>query len=109
MENNWWIMENHYFVRTKFKLALNIDTDGFDMSTDDWQVSIRCGSKETVCNKEQNSFCDEDGQWYLLVDSAVLGAGQYVMVTDIDVPDTDFPDGRRHETYKQVLFSVNAV
>lgn len=97
-----------YFVGTELKLAITITCEGFDMDVDDWSCTIKKSSKTIVCDKEHNTAHDNDG-WYLLVDSSQLGSGHYDLIVDIDVPDPDFPDLLRHETYKQELFYVNAV
>lgn len=97
-----------YFVGTELKLAFEIECDGFDMDVDAWTCTVKKGSKSIVCDKDNNTAHDNDG-WYLLIDSSQLGSGRYDLVVDIDVPDTDFPDLLRHETYKQELFTVMGV
>ena len=78
------------------------------METDEWTATVKKGSKSIVCDKTNNTAHDVDG-WYLLIDSTQLGSGRYDLIVDIDVPDVDFPDGLRHETYKQELFTVSGV
>lgn len=99
---------NKYFVGTELKIAINIQCEGFDMQNDDWTCTVKRCNKSVVCNKTQNSAYDGE-TWYLLVDTSLLGKGMYSLVVDIDVPDTDFEDGLRHETYKQELFTVNGI
>ncbi len=97
-----------YYVGTDLKFALTITSEGFNMDTDPWVATVRCGKKEVKCERA-NSVIDENGQWYILVDSSVLMAGTYILIVDIDVPDDDFKDGYRHETLKmeQPLAVVN--
>lgn len=97
-----------YFVGTELKIAFKVECDGFNMETDEWTATVKKGSKSIVCDKTNNTAHDVDG-WYLLIDSTQLGSGRYDLVVDIDVPDVDFPDGLRHETYKQELFTVSGV
>ena len=97
-----------YFVGTELKIAFKVECDGFNMETDEWTVTVKKGSKSIVCDKTNNTAHDVDG-WYLLIDSTQLGSGRYDLIVDIDVPDVDFPDGLRHETYKQELFTVSGV
>lgn len=97
-----------YFVGTELKIAIKIECDGFDMEVDDWTCTVKKGSKSIVCDKDNNTAQDSE-TWYLLIDSSQLGSGRYDLVVDIDVPDQDFPDGLRHETYKQELFTVMGV
>ena len=99
---------NRYYVGTELKIAIGIQCEGFDMQTDAWTATVKRGDKSIVCDRNTNSAYDGEN-WYLLVDSSVLGKGMYVLVVDIDVPDTDFPDLLRHETYRQELFMVNGV
>ena len=101
-------METKYFVGTELKIAIEIVCEGFDMNVDDWYCTVKKSNKSVVCDKEHNVAHDNDG-WYLLVDSSILGSGRYDLVVDIDVPDSDYEDGLRHETYKQELFYVNGV
>lgn len=100
--------KNKYYVGTELKIAIAIQCEGFDMDVDDWTCTVKKGSKSVVCDKTHNTAHDTDG-WYLLVDSSKLGSGIYDLIVDIDVPDADYEDALRHETYKQELFTVNAV
>lgn len=97
-----------YFVGTEMKIAISITCDGFDMDLHDWTAVVKKGNKSIVCDRNNNTSHDENG-WYLLIDSAKLGGGRYELIVDIDVPDPDFDDSMRHETYKQELFYVKGV
>lgn len=100
--------KNKYFVGTELKIAIAIQCEGFDMDEHNWTCTVKRCNKQIVCDKTHNSAWDGE-HWYLLVDTAVLGKGMYVLVVDIDVPDLDFDDNLRHETYKQELFNVDGV
>lgn len=97
-----------YYVGTELKIAINIQCEGFSMDDNDWTCTVKRCNKSIVCDRNTNSAYDGEN-WYLLVDTSILGKGMYVLIVDIDVPDTDFPDLLRHETYKQELFIVNGV
>ena len=58
---------------------------------------------------DNQGFEDDENQWYILVDTAILGSGTYNIVVDIDVPDNDFDDGFRHEVVKKELFKIKSV
>lgn len=88
-----------YYVGTELKFALTITSEGFDMDTDSWVAKVQCGKKIVTCSREDGAVVD-DNQWYILVDSAVLGVGSYYLIVEIDVPDDDFDDGYRHEVLK---------
>lgn len=97
-----------YYVGTELKIAINIQCEGFNMDDNDWTCTVKRCNKSVVCNKNQNTAWDGE-TWYLLVDTSILGKGMYVLIVDIDVPDNDFDDNLRHETYRQELFNVVGV
>ena len=100
--------KERYYVGTELKIAIDIQCEGFDMNENDWTCTVKKGNKSVICTRTQNSAWDGEN-WYLLVDTSVLGKGTYVLVVDIDVPDLDFKDNLRHETYRQELFNVHDV
>lgn len=79
------------------------------MSTDPWTAKVMRGNNSIICDKTQNAFEDDNNQWYILVDTAILGSGTYYIVVDIDVPDNDFDDGFRHEVVKKELLKVESI
>ena len=97
-----------YYVGTELKIAINIQCEGFNMDDNDWTCTVKRCNKSVVCNKNQNTAWDGE-TWYLLVDTSILGKGMYVLIVDIDVPDNDFDNNLRHETYRQELFNVVGV
>lgn len=97
--------KDHYFVGTELKFALTIECEGFSMDEDPWTATVKRGSRKVVCQRGENSVKDDD-QWYILVDSSLLGKGECELVIDIDVPDPDFEDGYRHEVWRQEFFMV---
>lgn len=99
-------MKDSTFVGSQFKVLLDIDSDGFNIDEDDWICVIKNGRRTIEADRNRNSVRHEDGKWFVLVDTDQLGSGQYEMVVDIDVPDTDFPSGLRHETYMINLIPV---
>ena len=98
----------NYFFGTELKIAISIECEGFSMDNDEWTATVKRSGRSIVCDKAHNTAHDQDG-WYLLIDSSLLGTGAYVLVVDIEVPDADFEDGFRHETYKKDLFFVQMV
>lgn len=93
-------MKDSSFVNSDLKVLLDIDSDGFNIDEDDWTCVVRNGKRTLTADKHTNSVRHDDGKWFILVYTSQLGSGQYEMIVDIDVPDTDFPTGLRHETYK---------
>ena len=97
-----------YYVGTEMKLKLGITCTGFDMDTDPWTATVKSKKGTVTCTKEEHSAKSGD-DWFILVDTGVLGTGQYVLIIEIDVPDNDFDDGYRHEVYKRNLVNVEKV
>ena len=90
-----------YYVGTELKFALTITSSGFNMNTDPWTAIITNGKNSTSCSRGNNAIIDDNGQWCILVDTAILGPGQYYLIVELDIPDDDFSDGYRHEVFKQ--------
>lgn len=91
---------NRYYIGTELKFALTITSEGFSMDTDNWKATVRCGSNTIECDSTHNSS-QQDDQWYILIDTQELGTGEYYLIVEIDVPDSDFDDDLRHEVLKQ--------
>ena len=92
------------FVGTEVKVSIDVTAQGFDMSTDPWTATVRCGNQSTTYTKD--TAINNDGEWMICVDTASLGAGIYDIVMEIDVPDNDMNDGYRHEVCKKQLMNV---
>lgn len=99
-------MKSSHYLGTEKKLALTITSQGFSMDTDPWQVTIVNGKNQIVCNRTQNAVVDSSNQWYLLVDTKLLGVGTPKVIIEIDVPDEDFDDNYRHEVYVKRLDTI---
>lgn len=89
-----------YYVGTELKYALTITSTGFNMDTDPWTAYVACGKNYIECKRNHNAVVDEN-QWYILIDTSILGDGTYYLAVEIDVPDDDFEDGYRHEVLQQ--------
>lgn len=99
-------MKSSHYLGTEKKLALTITSQGFSMDTDPWKVTIVNGKNQIVCNRTQNAVVDSSNQWYLLVDTKLLGVGTPKVIIEIDVPDEDFDDNYRHEVYVKRLDTI---
>ena len=102
-------MNEEYYINSELKFSIKIECEDFDMGQDPWTAVLRNGEKSITFSKTENTVVDEDGNWYLLVDTSLLGAGKCYLITEIDVPDSDFPDGYRHEVHKQTLMTLKRV
>lgn len=95
---------------TGYKYAVEINCKDFSMDTDDWTITVKKGNKTLVFTPENSvHHVENEGQenevseWYICVESSLLGPGTLEVVYDACVPDADFPDGIRHEIIKQNL------
>ena len=89
-----------YYVGTEFRIFLNVQSNGFSLDEDPWFATITCGRKSVHYDAETRTT-KEDDQWYLLVNTSEIGAGQYFLTVEIDIPDDAFDDGYRHEVLHQ--------
>lgn len=93
-------MERHY-KGSELKYALTIKSHGFSMNDDPWTATVINGRSKVTCSKESNAVCGDCGQWYIIVDTNKLDPGLCYLIVDIDIPDSDFEDGYRHEVLEQ--------
>jgi len=108
-------MSNRQWVGSELPYAIDIKCNGFDMETDDWQVTITNSSNNNsvVYDKEHNTYYDDEKDEYiLLVDTEDLGKGSCDMCVEIDVPDERFEaegtedQGYRHEVWRKEKFMI---
>lgn len=92
-------IEDEAFLGTEKKYLLEIESDGFDMERDDFEVDIKRGPK-TIHLEKSDLIKDTEGNFFITFDTAELGAGGASMTVTAHVPDTDFPDGIRDEVDK---------
>ena len=92
-------MKSSHYLGNEKKLALTINSQGFSLDRDPWQVTVVNGKNQIVCDRTHNSAVDDHNQWYLLIDTRLLGVGTPKVIIEIDVPDIDFDDNYRHEVY----------
>ena len=95
------------YLGTELKFALEIESEGFSMDTDDFKVVIKSvkKKKEIVIPKEE-MLLDENEKYLFTIDTEVLGVGDYWIYVYAYVPDEDFPDGIRTEVQKLHLCGV---
>lgn len=103
---------NTAYVGTEVKYLVNIESCGFDMVTDDFEITIKRGTTSRVFHKsdlieEVVTVPEERHYFYLCFDTAYFGPGVLTCIVTAYVPDTDFPDGLRTEIDKfDLLTSV---
>lgn len=101
-------IEDEAFLGTEKKYLIDIQSAGFDMDTDDFEVIIKRGSNTLTITKDQ-MVRDEDGNFYILFDTKDLGSGMVSITVTAHVPDGDFPDGLRAEVDKFNFLRIKGV
>lgn len=98
-------MENSTYTGSEFKALLEIDGE-LNLDNDNWFGYVHNGNRKMAVSKTKNTIRHDDGSWYVLVDTAILGSGRYELVIEADIIDTDFDGSVRHETYRTELIPV---
>lgn len=90
-----------------YKYAVSITAEGFDMNTDDWIITVTGGCKSVTFTPSNSVYDDEEDQWYICINTDLLGFGQAYITFEAHVPDTDFEAGyrREKETYKLIFLN----
>ncbi len=93
------------FEGTELKYLLEIEATGFNMETDDFNVTLKRGDKELHFEKADlvvepyteivNNVSIEKHHYYVCFDSAYFGPGGIKVVVTMYVPDDAFDDGYR--------------
>ncbi len=96
------------FLGTEKKYLIDIESTGFEMDRDDFEVVIKRGSNTITFTKE-NMVKDEEDNWYVSFNTSQLGAGVASMIVTAHVPDSDFPDGIRDEVDKFNFLRIKSV
>lgn len=99
--------EERGFLKSKYKYAVNMEAEGFDMDTDDWTITVSRGPNKQVFDKTSASYDSGEGQWYILVDTDKLGAGQSYISFEAKIPDTDDESGYRWERVVYKFIWIN--
>ena len=93
------------FYGGDYKFAVSMTAEGFDMDTDDWVITVTAGCRSLTFTPQTAVHDQDEGQWYICIDTDLLGYGQVFITFEAHVPDTDFPNGYRRErqTYKLIF------
>ena len=85
-------------IGTELKININVEPiDDIHLSECNFTAIFYANSENSlVISKEQMIKKDEDN-YVALVDSEALGKGLLRMRLEVQVPDSDFPDGYRKE------------
>ena len=92
------------FIGTDLKFILEIESPGFDMDRDEFEVLLE-GGEGSVLLRKQDMVSDGEN-WYRCFSTKSLGAGLIRATVTAHVPDDDFEDGIRDEVDKYVIADI---
>ena len=104
--------EEKYFIGTDLKFKITISADGFDQSVDRYQIDIYSGEQFGGCSHivvPSEDIVEDDGEYFLLVETRKLSPGMLRLVVTAFVPDEDFPSGYRREVTAQDVAYIKSV
>lgn len=90
---------------TGVKYSLSLAASGFSMDDDSWRIELS-GSSDTLVLDKSDCICDEQGNWYFVLDTVAVGAGLVKIKVVADVVDYDFDSGFREEVWSDTLCRV---
>lgn len=88
-------MEQEYYVGTDLKFKIDITADGFDQSEDPFEIKVVCGNRTQTIT--QDDVVEDDGNYYILIDTSQFGTGLVKLIVTAKVPDKNFESGYRRE------------
>lgn len=86
------------FIGTELKLNIHIDPLGeLTMDDYDFTVEVYCTVKKALVINKADAIRIDENNYIVLVDSAIIGAGDVKCKVTAHIPDFDFPDTIRTE------------
>lgn len=79
-------------VRVEFPIFKDITAADYE-----WQLTFGVFPNAPMCFKKSDCIALDDGSYALALDTSKLGVGMVTMGVSIDIPDGDYPDGKRTE------------
>lgn len=92
-------------IGSDVKFIVDISSPGFDMSRDDFSVTLTRGAVSNTYNKSDMAV-DPEGNYYFCFSTEDYGKGLITATVTAQVPDEDFDDGTRTEIEKFDLLNV---
>lgn len=99
--------EDMAYIGTELKYLVTIESPGFSMADDQFEITVKRGTKEL--NFTKSDLVLRDGNYYLCFDTTDLGTGEVTAIVTAHVPDVDFPDNLRTEVHKVELTKVKRI
>lgn len=107
------------FEGTELKYLLEIESSGFNMETDYFEITLRRGEKELKFKRDDlvaepytvvvDNISIEKHHYYVCFDTAYFGPGPITAIVVALVPDSDFAAGTRKIVDKFLLTNVDEV
>lgn len=89
--------EGRYYVGEDLKFKITLTAEGFDQSTDGYEIDFYCGDNTVKHFTQADIKTGADGDYYLLIDTKEMKPGVMRMVITAHIPDNDFDDHYRNE------------
>lgn len=96
------------YIGTELKFQVTLQSGGFNMMDDDFEIVVSCGKRE-VEYKKTDLIIDENDKWYIAIDTSPFKKGDLYATAYAYVPDEDFPDGLRTEVDRQKLATLKEI
>lgn len=93
------------YIGSDLKFIVEPQADGFDKTTDEFEVTITRGSVARTFTKSE-LVMDEENNYYVCFSTEEFGAGQYYITITTHTPDDDFDDGFRTDVQQYPLIKI---
>ena len=93
------------YIGSELKYLVEITAGGFNMMDDNFEIEVSVGNKKKIYAKS-DLLIDQEGNFYLVIDSSEFKSGDMYATTFVYIPDNDFPDGLRTEIEKTKLTRI---
>ena len=101
------VTKERVWLGTMLKFLVEIEAEGFDMDENSFEIKFIGGSGSVVFTK--SDLVCEEGEWYVTLDTSLVGSGMVTAITKVDILDDACPGGIRHEIDSQQLCFVSEV
>ena len=108
-------MKESLFIPSKAKYRIEIESPGFDMVNDNFELILKRGTVSRTFAKtdlvDKVTLVDgaEQHEYYLCFDTEDFGAGDIIVIVKAYVPDTDFEGGIRLEVDRFRLINAQSL
>lgn len=83
---------------TQLKINVNVEPIGnIHLADCNFKCTFFINPKKIIEQKKTDLIKVDEDNYIALIDTALLGTGSIRMTIEVDIPDTDFPNGFRKE------------